>query len=192
MAKTIEIPEAKIRQAIWMLKTNKTKKSICEHLGVAYNTKRIDTIISEFRDKQARTKELNTKAQYKSLTLNEELSIISSYEEGEYMSAIAQKLYLSPQRIKKVLLTHGVPLRARKKRGAAKVDHIIQDLEMKFNIGDRVFVSNTSEFATIQDVFDEEWIQYHSETYRSRYVELSPLKEARKKFGEDFEGGGDT
>ena len=25
MAKTIEIPEAKIRQAIWMLKTNKTK-----------------------------------------------------------------------------------------------------------------------------------------------------------------------
>ena len=54
MAKTIEIPEAKIRQAIWMLKTNKTKKSICEHLGVAYNTKRIDTIISEFQEKQAK------------------------------------------------------------------------------------------------------------------------------------------
>ena len=78
MAKTIEIPEAKVRQAIWMLKTNKTKKSICEHLGIAYNTKRIDTIISEFRDKQARTKELKTKAQYKSLTHNEELSIFST------------------------------------------------------------------------------------------------------------------
>ena len=185
MAKTIEIPEAKVRQAIWMLKTNKTKKSICEHLGIAYNTKRIDTIISEFRDKQARTKELKTKARHKSLTHNEELSIISSYEEGESMSALAQKLYLTPQRIKKVLLSHGIPLRARKKKGAAKVDHIIQDLEVKFSIGDRVFVSNTSEFATIQDVFDEEWIQYHSESYRSRYVELSAIKEARKKFGED-------
>ena len=192
MAKTIEIPEAKIRQAIWMLKTNKTKKSICEHLGIAYNTKRIDTIISEFREKQARTQELKTKARQKPLTHSEELSIISSYEEGESMSAIAEKLYLTPQRIKKVLLTHGVPLRARKKKGAAQVDHIVQDLEVKFSIGDRVFVSSTSEFATIQDVFDEEWIQYHSENYRSRYVELSPLKEARKQFGEEFEGREDV
>ena len=188
MAKTIEIPEAKIRQAIWMLKTNKTKKSICEHLGIAYNTKRIDAIINEFREKQERIQELKEKAQQKSLTHNEELNIISSYEEAESMSAIAEQLYLTPQRIKMILLTHGIPLRARKKRGAAQVDHIVQNLEIKFNIGDRVFASNTSEFATIQDVFDEEWIQYHSETYRSRYVELSPLKEARKKFGEDFEG----
>ena len=65
-------------------------------------------------------------------------------------------------------------------------------MEVKFSIGDRVFVSSTSEFATIQDVFDEEWIQYHSENYRSRYVELSPLKEARKQFGEEFEGREDV
>ena len=188
MAKTIEIPEAKIRQAIWMLKTNKTKKLICEHLGIAYNTKRIDAIINEFREKQKRTQELKEKARQKPLTHNEELSIISSYEEGESVSAIAEKLYLTPQRIKKVLLAYGIPLRARKKKGAAQVDHIVQDLEVKFNIGDRVFISNTSEFATIQDVFDEEWIQYYSESYRSRYVELFHLKEARKKLGENFEG----
>ena len=99
---------------------------------------------------------------------------------GKVCLQLQKNFTSTPQRIKKILLTHGVPLRARKKRGAAQVDHIVQDLEIKFNIGDRVFVSNTSEFATIQDVFDEEWIQYHSESYRSRYVELSPLKEARK------------
>jgi DNA-binding CsgD family transcriptional regulator len=37
-----EISEAKIRQAIWMMKQKKTKKSICEHLGISYNTKRLD------------------------------------------------------------------------------------------------------------------------------------------------------
>ena len=41
-------------------------------------------------------------------------------------------------------------------------------------------------------MFDEELIQYHSENYRSRYVELSPLKEAQKQFGEEFEGREDV
>ena len=39
MAVKKEIPEAKIRQVIWMLKVGKTKKACCEHLGIAYNTK---------------------------------------------------------------------------------------------------------------------------------------------------------
>ena len=97
MAKIIEISETKIRQAIWMLKIDKTKKSICEHLGIAYNTKRLDTIINEFREKQERIQELKEKARQKSLTHKEELDIISSYEEGESTSAIAEKLYLAPQ-----------------------------------------------------------------------------------------------
>ena len=46
MAKTNEITEAKIRQAIWMIKA-KRLKSLCEHLGIAYNTKRLDAIIQE-------------------------------------------------------------------------------------------------------------------------------------------------
>ena len=49
-----DIPEAKIRQAIWMLKVNKTKKAVCEHLGIAYNTKRLDAIIQNFHDRLAK------------------------------------------------------------------------------------------------------------------------------------------
>ena len=43
MAKTPEITEAKIRQVLWMIKAGKTKKACCEHLGIAYNTKNLDT-----------------------------------------------------------------------------------------------------------------------------------------------------
>jgi hypothetical protein len=58
-----EITEAKIRQAIWMIKAKKTKKSICEHLGIAYNTKRLDQIINDFYAKEEREAELKKKAQ---------------------------------------------------------------------------------------------------------------------------------
>ena len=53
-----EITEAKIRQAIWMLKAKKTKKAVCEHLGIAYNTKRLDQIIKDFHEKLEREAEL--------------------------------------------------------------------------------------------------------------------------------------
>ena len=69
MAKTTtDISETKIRQAIWMQKAGKTKKSICEHLGIAYNTKRLDTIIQDFKDKEVRQAELKKKARAKVLT----------------------------------------------------------------------------------------------------------------------------
>ena len=58
MAKPTDISEAKIRQAIWMIKAKKTKKAVCEHLGIAYNTKRLDAIIQEFHNKQEREAQL--------------------------------------------------------------------------------------------------------------------------------------
>ena len=45
MAKSPTISEAKIRQAIWMLKKGKTKKIVCDHIGISYSPKRLDTII---------------------------------------------------------------------------------------------------------------------------------------------------
>ena len=66
-----EITEAKIRQAIWMLKAKKTKKAVCEHLGIAYNTKRLDAIIQEFHDKIEREAELKKKARSKIFTKTE-------------------------------------------------------------------------------------------------------------------------
>ena len=94
--KSTEIPEAKIRQAIWMIKSKKTKKSVCEHLGIAYNTKRLDSIIQEFHDRLAREADLKKKARTKVFTDKEKRAIADEYLNGETQSAIA-KTYTSKE-----------------------------------------------------------------------------------------------
>ena len=183
-----EIPESKIRQVIWMLKTNKTKKACCEHLGIAYNTKRLEAIIEEFRQKEARQKELKKKARAKVLTPSEIEQIVSDYLDGDNQTNIARRLYISPQRVKKVLMENTVPIRARGKHKPAQVDHVVQDLDVIFKSGDRVFVPSKNAFAKVRDVYDEEWINYYREPLRRKYVELHGMKHAKARHGVDFEG----
>lgn len=173
---TTEIPEAKIRQAIWMLKTNKTKKSVCEHLGIAYNTKRLDKIIEDFKSKELKEKELKEKAKTTVLTEGAKKDIVSSYLNGEAQSAIAARYYISPQRVKNVLLEKNVPIRARGKNAPAKTEHIVQDLDIKFTVNDKVFFGVENSFATILKVYDEEYADT-LRNGRQRWVELLPWKE---------------
>ena len=90
-----EITEAKIRQAIWMLKAKKTKKAVCEHLGIAYNTKRLEQIINDFHDKLNREAELKKKARNKIFTPTEKQGIADAYLAGETQSALAKQFYIS-------------------------------------------------------------------------------------------------
>jgi len=189
---TNEISETKIRQAIWMIKANKTKKSVCEHLGIAYNTKRLDTIIKEFQDKENRLKELKKKRSKTPFSEAEKKSIVDDYNNGDSQSAIATRLYASPQRIKNILIEMNVPIRARSKTGKAKVDHVVQDLDVIFKKEDRVFIPKINAFGKVKEIFDEEWIDYHRQPERRRYVELHALEEAKKRYGETFEGHEDV
>ena len=192
MAQSIENLETKIRQAIWMQKVGKTKKAICEHLGIAYNTKRLDTIIQDFKDKQIRQAELKKNARSKPLSKAIKETIINSYQNGESQNAIAKQLYLTPQRIKNVLIEKGIPIRARKKKGQANVNHVIQDLDIKFTKNDKVFIPVINSFAKVKEVWDEDWVEEHRQPKRRRYVELHSLAEARKKHGQEFEGKEDV
>jgi hypothetical protein len=169
-AATDTITDAKIRQAIWMLKQKKTKKSVCEHLGIAYNTKRLEKIIEDFRTKEEREKRLKEKAKNTPLTEQTKKDIIKAYIEGEAQSAIAKQYYISPQRVKKVLLENNVPIRSRKKNEPAKTEHIVQDLEIKFKKGEKVFFGQLNAFAVIDEVLDEEYIE-KCLLGRQRYVE---------------------
>ena len=170
MAKAIGISEAKIRQAIWMLKAKKTKKEVCEHLGIAYNTKRLDSIIEEFHNNIKREAELKKKARLKKFTLAEKKDIADSYLNGETQSGLAKQFYISPQRIKNILIEMNVPLRARGKGKAANVDHVVQDLEVRFKVGDKVFLAEENVFATVREVYDEEWLEKHENGFQ-KYVE---------------------
>jgi hypothetical protein len=189
---TTEISETKIRQAIWMLKTNKTKKSICEHLGIAYNTKRLDTIVKDFQDREERVAELKKKRSKTPFSEAEKINIVKDYNDGDSQSAIAERLYTTPARIKSVLIEMNVPLRARSKKGEATVDHVVQDLDIILKKGDRVFVPKVNSFGTIKEVFDEDWIDYYRQPTKRRYVEIQNLDKLRKKYGEDYEGVEDT
>lgn len=183
-----EIPEAKIRQAIWMLKANKTKKSICEVLGISYNVKRLDTIINEFKDKELRIADLKKKRSKIPFTEAEKKGIVKDYNEGESQSAIAERHFTSAARIKAVLIEMNVPIRARSKKGEATVDHVVQNLDDILTVGSKIFVPQINSFGTIKEVYDEEWVDYYRQPSKRRYVELQNMEKLRKKFGEDFEG----
>ena len=175
MAKPTGISEAKIRQAIWMLKAKKTKKQVCEHLGIAYNTKRLDNIIQEFHNNINREAELKKKARLKKFTLEEKQSIADSYLNGDTQSGLAKQFYISPQRIKNILIEMNVPIRARGKGKAANVEHVVQDLEVRFKKGDKVFLAKENTFATVKEVYDEDWLELHEQGHQ-KYIELVPFK----------------
>jgi len=177
MAKTptTEISEAKIRNAIWYLKTGKTKKFVCEFLGMPYNTKKLETIIEEFHKKQEREIELKKAAKTKKFTLEEKKAIANQYLAGEAQSTLAKQYYISPQRIKTILMEMNTPIRGRGKKSEAKVDHIVQNLEIKFKPGDKAFLAKYNCYVSIVKVFDEEYLDY-LETGRQRYIELYPFK----------------
>ena len=175
MAKATGISEAKIRQAIWMLKAKKTKKQVCEHLGIAYNTKRLDNIIQEFHNNIEREAELKKKARLKKFTLAEKQGIADSYLNGDTQSGLAKQFYVSPQRIKNILIEMNVPIRARGKGKAANVEHVVQDLEVRFKVGDKVFLAKENTFATVREVYDEEWLEKH-ENGHQKYVEIYRFK----------------
>jgi len=165
-----EITEAKIRQVIWMLKAGKTKKACCEHLGINYNTKRLDKIIQDFRDNEEKQKSLQEKARAQPLTDALKMIIVKDYETGESVAALAKRYYLTSPRIKSILIEKNVPIRTRGNK-SAKVDHVTQDLDAKFKVGDRIFIPAFNAFGKVKEVFDEEWIDFHKQG-RQRYVEL--------------------
>jgi hypothetical protein len=191
-APTVEISEAKIRQVIWMLKTGKTKKACCEHLGIAYNTKKLDTLVEDFHKRIEREAELKKAAKTKIFTQKEKEAIAKQYLAGEAQSSLAEQYFISPQRIKNILMETNTPIRGRGKNSEAKVDHIVQDLETKFTVGDKVFFAKYNCFAIVDNVFDEEYIEL-LENGRQRYVETWPFKPNPKtgmsgKFYEPAEG----
>lgn len=171
----VEIPEAKIRQVIWMLKVGKTKKECCALLGIAYNTKRLDTIIEEFKAGLEKQEQLKKEARSKPVDSSTKNYIVASYQEGTAMSVIAEKLYLTPQKVKQVLIEKNVPIRGRSKKAGANVDHVVQDLDRKFSIGERIFIARSNEFGVVKKVYDEDYLEMFDRALL-KSVELHPWK----------------
>lgn len=173
MAKAEEIiDENKIRQAIWMLDYKKaTKKAACEFIGIKYNTKRLEKLISDYKTKNVREKELREKNKNKVFTKAEINSIIKDYTSGMAVSKIAKANFITDYRVKKILTQNNVPLRGRGKKKSAKTEHVVQDLDVKFNKEQRVFFGKESSFAIVDKVYDEDYVDYLLNPLSEEYVE---------------------
>jgi hypothetical protein len=179
MAKdVVEIDESKIRVVIWMLKAGKTKKACCEELGINYNTKRLDSIVADFHAREARKKELKKLARQKTLSDAEKKDIVSEYNKGTSIAAIAERYFLTAPRIKAILIEKNVPLRG-KGKNKSHVDHIKQDLEVKFKKGDKAFHKVYSAPCTIMEVFDEDYIEMLQQG-RQRFIRLPNISREEK------------
>lgn len=182
----LEISEAKIRNAIWYLKSGKTKKFVCDFLGIAYNVKKLDSLIEDFRKREKREEELKQLAKNKIFTEQEKLGIAKAYLEGESQTDLAKRFYVSTAKIKKILVETNTPIKARGKNKQATVSHITQDLDTKLSKNDKVFIAEFNCFGIIDEVFDEQYLEYLEQGHQ-RYVETYAFK-PNHKYSEPAEG----
>lgn len=187
-----EISEAKIRNAIWYIKTGKTKKFVCDYLNIPYSPKKLDSIIADFQKRAERESELKQRAKTKVFSATEIQQIAKQYLEGASQASLAKENFISTAKLKKLLIEAGTPIRSRGSKKQTQVSHIQQDFDSKLTVGSKVFFTVNSCFGTITKVYDEEYLNY-LEGGRQRFVETYPFRPNPKtglsgKYSEPTEG----
>jgi hypothetical protein len=113
MRKTKEFTEVALKQVYDLMNGSSpiTKKRACEILGISYNTSRLDSILSEYREKQERQRELRKKKRGTLVSDQDKKFIIEEYLNGTTMKEITDTIYRSEAAVKLVLIGCKVPLR---------------------------------------------------------------------------------
>ena len=91
-----------------------TKKECCQYLGMAYNTKRLDQVIQEYRDRKEKDRERRAAKRGKPATTDEVQYVIQDYLSGETVDSISKSLYRSTAFVKGILEKYHVPIRSQK------------------------------------------------------------------------------
>lgn len=186
-----QLTDANIERVIELLGGEKpiTKKAACEILNIAYNTTRLDSIISGYQGKKQHEQEMREKKRYKSATKDEIDIIVTSYLEGEPVSVIAKRLYRSDTFVKNIIERVGCPKRV----VGSDYWHpeLIPEPAMRetFSIGEKVWSARYNSMAIIKGVVEkqpevyslwldsEEWQQYAYQPY----WELASLEHLRQQ-----------
>lgn len=151
------VSDAKIRNAIWYLKTGKTKKFVCEYLQISYNVNTLNKLITDFKAKEVREVELRKAKQKQELTILDKQQIIQQYLAGNSQTQLAKDFFISLARVKKVLLESNVPIRSRK--GYA-TSHITENTEQAILPKSTVFCKKHNCYAIVDTVYDEAYLEY--------------------------------
>ena len=86
-----------------------TKKEACEILNIAYNTARLQKIVTEYEERKAYTATRKAKLRGKAATDDEIKSAVTEYLSGDPVSSIAKGLYRSASFVKNLIERVGVP-----------------------------------------------------------------------------------
>lgn len=95
-----------------MLEDKETKKSICEFLGIAYNTKRLGTILDNHEADKLREVELRKQKRRTACTKEEKVSMIEDYLSGDSITKLSESYYRSTSYIRHQLEMAGALLRS--------------------------------------------------------------------------------
>ena len=88
-----------------------TKKEACEILNISYNTKRLDNIIVEFKEREEYDKTRRSQNRGKPAQKHEIQEAVTRYLQGDSIQAIASGLYRSPAFVNGLIEKIGVPQR---------------------------------------------------------------------------------
>jgi hypothetical protein len=111
-----KLDDATIGRVVSLLEqeTPITKKAACETLNIRYNTKRLNDIIVEYKEKQEFRKKMYANKKGIAFSDIEIKELVVDYLNGDSITSIANSLYRSPHIIKKKITELNLPERSKK------------------------------------------------------------------------------
>lgn len=146
------LTDSAIEQVIKGLNAEKpiTKKDACAILRIAYNTTRLDKIISQYQEKKAADSARRQAKRGKPASQEEINFIITEYMEGQPLDAISKGIYRGVGFCKAVLEKHNVPTKPTSRdyfRPELIPDGAVRE---KFEIGERVYSARYDSLAEVR------------------------------------------
>lgn len=129
-----------------------TKTLACQILCISYNVKRLDSIVTKFKD-QLLYRETQMKAKRGTPATKDDIEyIIKQYMRGESVAQIAKDLYRGTQLVNSVLESNEVPKRPRQQDYFRP--ELIPDssIRKEFEIGEKVYSARYDSLAVIKGV----------------------------------------
>jgi len=116
-----------------------TKKAACGILNIAYNTKRLGTLIEEYQERVIFSKRKRAEMRTRAVSREDAKYIITEYLEGTAVQEISERTFRGTSVIKKVLDKYKVPIR---EVGSSYFDPIYlpdDGHKTEYAVGDLVF-----------------------------------------------------
>jgi hypothetical protein len=172
-----------IRRVIQLLGDEKepiTKKAACEILNISYNTKRLNSIIEEYKAQQEFIKKRYKQNRGKPISDMDKQYIITSYLKGDNITQISRAVYRNVDKVKRFIEECGLP--SNKGRGDYFNPELIPDKSLKeeYSVGDMVWSARYNAVAEItgklKDNIYRLWVYgRHNESAYQPWYELADI-----------------